>query len=364
LCSIPRYPGSGNNKGFAFVEFDSHQAAERAVKAFQDNSGLDQQVDMGSCSESLDKGVSRKKRRKRNRPSSVDSAEEPDSLTPPKKRAIPDSEVANSVAADNCNEKTVEMRMETEGESKTEMQESVKAKDFIDVQKLRVMPKKEWNTMKQIYKKLQREQMSQLKEHLKESGQGQCQQTSTVNNIVPGSIIRIDGKLDGYKPTALRGLFASCGSVEYVDILPDATKGYVRFTSCHGASQVMSRWQDKTLPFSLQDMNLSLLEGEEETSYIERARRQRQESLSVRSKKKRGRDKQCLSKAEALVSSHKESSRIHIRFDDSNDEEDKAVTVETTRSCTEDESAVSISKNKQKRGRKRRRALSKQSVVR
>jgi La-related protein 7 len=139
--SIPRYPGSGNNKGFAFVEFDSHQAAERAVKAFQDNSGLDQQVDMGSCSESLDKGVSRKKRRKRNRPSSVDSAEEPDSLTPPKKRAIPDSEVANSVAADNCNEKTVEMRMETEGESKTEMQESVKAKDFIDVQKLRVMPK-------------------------------------------------------------------------------------------------------------------------------------------------------------------------------------------------------------------------------
>ena len=107
-------------------------------QAFQDDSHLDQQVDMDCCDESLVssvKGLSNK-------------TEGTDGLMPSGKRALLGSQVAgldtNSAAGQCDGVRTVEIKEESERskeESKTEMQESLHSKSSIDVQKLQVMSK-------------------------------------------------------------------------------------------------------------------------------------------------------------------------------------------------------------------------------
>ncbi|XP_062518673.1 la-related protein 7-like isoform X2 [Corticium candelabrum] len=371
--SLPRYLLSGKPKGFAFVEFSSNEFAANAVKAFEkggdmalhrepvysNQQKLDEQID---CD-----GRANKRRRKRKRLARRNTEDSDDNESSAKRVALdscnleklnPETSTDQSCMATklptvniNCKGDSVQQRIDKEMEGRLR----------VDISSFRVISKMEWLTLKQLYKKLQRKGMGQMKQQLRDRHPTKSEQSASTLDIGKGTIIRIEGDMEEFKPKTLKDLFASVSPVAYVDILPGAKKGYVRFCSQQGVNRAMIQWQEKNVPSPIQDLLFSTVKGQEEESYIEKAIHQREERFSCQSRerRKRGKDK-WLSKAERVIGSG-ESERVHTRFDDDSTDDDCNVTtsddVEKTSGTKEENATVEGCRNRRKHGRKQKKSV-------
>lgn len=64
----------------------------------------------------------------------------------------------------------------------------------------------EWLTLKQLYKKLQRKGMGQMKQQLRDRHPTKSEQSASTLDIGKGTIVRIEGDMEEFKPKTLKVL--------------------------------------------------------------------------------------------------------------------------------------------------------------
>ncbi|XP_018567612.1 la-related protein 7 [Anoplophora glabripennis] len=317
--SIPKYKQNKGNKGFAFVEFDNETEAMAALSYFE---SIGCKMPSETNPEDLrsivtfDENVSTKD--DLNIDNKIENIEDTQNC---KKRKIDDDiNIKKRQKTDLNLSRDDELEKETRIEENTETENKKKKKSKKDKKRnyikdlgLQILSKKEWKKMRNRYLDLQRKNMKEFKQYLHK--QNFTQNVTNNQDIDKNSEKEIPPKLE-YVPGVIVKLVlpepcsdvkklkndikALSSDVKYVDIPPVGNEEiYVRFASSEGAKEFC----DNEFPGER-----SILENEEEKSYWNKIKMDRNVKFSKSAKKQRGRDK-LLKKAE------KERAK-HIRFEE------------------------------------------------
>ncbi|XP_034944207.1 la-related protein 7 [Chelonus insularis] len=359
--SIPRYKTNKKIKGFAFIEFESSEDADKCLEAFQDKgcvlpsytapesllsittfseddppSGLDN-MNLGSEPIAQDVKISK-------RPPPVESESELEQdVSKVKKPRINGSDNRNvdqdkGTAENNDTSDKTGDEVETEDNDKVDEKDEQKKKKKrkrknrarneqpdITEYRLRIMAKKEWKKIRNKYLQLQRNKMKQLKQHLKKTRWNQWNSYDRRENKmeVDDNIKKEEQNPQISKPpkfTFAEGLITKieldepCSSaksfknelrnepgVQYIDVRDGYTCAYVRCDTAEASENFVKKYAD--------DKTVNILQGEEEKAYWDKMMKDREEKLTKKDRvKQRGRDK-LLKKAEKELGKH-------IKFDE------------------------------------------------
>ena len=288
--SLPRYKPSRLIKGFAFVEFDSVDAAKRAAEAFSEEKVVSegsgdeaesarQKPERRDQEETESTGHSGKESRKRKRePSEEESTAESSRPTtgsgPSKKRKHKDLDGDDENGEPPCKrqsspspEKTEKedakqagagnIEEQTEGKSKKKKRtrshtksKRKRVKAAFGDWKPSVLLKSDWEERKREYKKLQQAYMSQLKQQMKDLRKTEKDTTVPTPKEAtrpgmkykPAVVVKFSWTAgtdtSHWTALALKQEFSKHGRVAFVDFASKDLHGYVRFndvTDCQKA---------------------------------------------------------------------------------------------------------------------------------
>lgn len=332
--SIPKYKHNRVNKGFAFVEFASEEAASEAIKFFEE---IDAKMSLKIAPETLqsiatfepdENTVSKKDL------GDVKASEEV--IERSSKRKLKEIDASEESAkrlktdgAENVSS-TVEVKEDESSEKdkkKKSKSKKSKKKSIIKELGLQVLPKNEWKKLRNQYLDMQKKKMKQLKMHLnkrkfsnKYDNRLKTMETpprlmEAENNaledeklkFIPGVIVKFkpfDVNLDAKKLKT--DLKSQTTGIKYVDLPHEVgnTEIYVRFSESEQATNFLSS--------GLSHFGEgSMLDGDDEQVYWSKIKEDRQYKLKKGQTKGRGREK-LLKKAERELGKH-------IRFDDDPD---------------------------------------------
>uniref|UniRef100_A0AAX7U8C7 La-related protein 7 n=1 Tax=Astatotilapia calliptera TaxID=8154 RepID=A0AAX7U8C7_ASTCA len=323
--SIPRYKSSRDSKGFAFVEFEKEEQAQKAIEMLN-NPPEDAPRKPGIFPKTLHR-----------KPISL-SADNPASrivfLHPNHKvgccvnAVLPLIESPTHRDAQQAVEKGKENRDDSTVKAKRKRKKKHKEKLKIgeEVIPLRVLSKKDWLGLKQEYLTLQKSSMSALKKCMTKINDKEHKMMETdvdENNksekaakqgpqFVSGVIVKItDNKpLPGRK--IIKDALCKISPVAYVDILEGDAEGHIRFHSpeeARAVSDVRAELQKE------HSWKLEILTGDHEQRYWQKILVDRQVKLNRPREKKRGTEK-LISKAEKIIIARAKEANKHIHFDD------------------------------------------------
>ncbi|KAL0281644.1 UNVERIFIED_CONTAM: hypothetical protein PYX00_002568 [Menopon gallinae] len=358
--SIPKYKSSGKIKGFAFVEFESPDAALKALEEFEkagccltNQMNPEQLCSIATyeedCknqhSQQLSEAVTKSKSsslpgmeteklgsRKRKNPEKV-SPDADESVPREKmlKKYSPDENVrtseysevedkfsseAESSAERHKSNETEEESTGTKKKKNRKKKKSHKIKYVRDIQSygLQILSKADWKRLRNKYLNIQKEKMKKLKQHLYKSQMNHCQRQQQIMEtqskprfeFKTGLVVKVtfDEPLDDPSQVAQFKCHAkSFENIEYVDVSQGCTECYMRFNNENTVGELM-----ESKPWE----NMVVLKGEEEKEYWEKMKRDRCEKFGNKKKfnSKRGRNK-LINKAEKLI-----SKRIRLSVDE------------------------------------------------
>ncbi|EFA00619.1 la-related protein 7 [Tribolium castaneum] len=360
--SIPKYKNNSAIKGFAFVEFEKEKEAQNAlnyfesigckmpsntepetlcsIKTFEESneqseassknstlkpkSGEDEKAtkkrkleDNSENSEKLDSEHCESKAEEKIRKRKLEESESGESEEKGKKMKVDDSKhTEENDEHSESDEKEKNSKHDTgdvsesddaENKKKKKLKKEHKKKNYIKELGLQVLSKKEWKKMRNRYLDLQKKKMKEFKKHLlkakfNQPNYEQKSKTPTAKtelnkeDFTKGLIVKIkltEATLDIKK--LKNEIKTSSADILYVDIPnPGSENIYVRFNTTEGAKNFCSQES-----FGKKEV----LTGQEESSYWEKIKTDREDKLNKAKKKQRGRDK-LLKKAK------------HTKFDD------------------------------------------------
>ncbi|XP_065834558.1 la-related protein 7-like isoform X2 [Oscarella lobularis] len=319
---------SGRPKGFAFVEFETAEAATRALKEF--GNMKDDDAAAGS-----DVGAVDMKKRKRKRERETEKDKESSTA----KRSKLDGDA--SAATDNDPDPMAKS--------------------------LKIMSKQQWAHFKSMYKSMQRDKIKKLKAAVREqrkNEEGDVAAAAAAEKsslaLVPGSIIRFEGNLDGVTFSSLKAQFSSFTRVSYLDYEEGNSVGHVRFPDAVAAASLLNSLLEGKFPAAdgiIKKLSLRVLRGDEEASYVERVKEGKKARRSRPRSKRRGYEK-WIAKADAVAEKKSADvpSTIHIVFSDSEGEEEKKAGRDASQQPAVDETVREKDKKKKKKKKKKKRA--------
>jgi La-related protein 7 len=206
--SLPKYKSNNMIKGFAFVEFETQEGAEKTLAAF----GLLERV--------------------------IDSARDPSEL-----ESVQTYIKDNEEAGENGKSEDAEKKKKKSNKKKPGQQEHWDG--FKGMSAVRVMTKTNWRKMRNSYLNLQRQHMSEAKRQLRHWGEMRNTKESasggdndTVNKLseiqfVPNCIVRFTQDEPVVDKEQLKGLIRSAyvDPVKYIDVAHGCPTFHVRCTS-------------------------------------------------------------------------------------------------------------------------------------
>ncbi|KAJ3585057.1 hypothetical protein NHX12_013779 [Muraenolepis orangiensis] len=264
--SIPRYQSTQDPKGFAFVEFEKEEEAQKAIQLLN-NPPEDAPRKTGMFPKIRDKkGV----------PIQVDAPPPPEGR-PPKEAKQSDKK---------------RRRAQAGGEERD-----------ADVIPLRVLSKKDWLGLKQEYLNLQKRSMASLKqcitkiEYNHKPEKRVAEKEVTGPQFTSGVILKItdDKPLPGRK--IIKDVLSGVSPVAYVDILEGDSEGHVRFKTPEDAQAAVHA---RAAVHQEHGWTLQLLAGDHEQRYWQK--------ILV--------DRQLISKAEKIILARAKEAHKHIHFQD------------------------------------------------
>lgn len=331
--SLPRYKSNRKLKGFAFIEFENIDGAEKCLKAFEEkdcilpsNTAPHELLSITTFSEDApppnelendklgSEPIAQKiKGSKRNAPI--------DEIIETKKPRLnsTDNEKIESEQNDD-NEEDDDNVDKKKKKRKRNRRPRVEQPDIIDYG-LRIMAKSNWKKLRNKYLQLQRSKMKQLKQHLGKTRWGahdrrdkmevdepiNQQQPDEIPIATPkftfseGLIIKIELDELCTNPKDFKNQFRGDTGVQYIDVKEGVNCAYIRCNNIETAGNFFKKYSDERM--------LNILQGDEEKQYWEKMTHDRDEKLGKRVRgKQRGRDK-LLKKAEKELGKH-------IRFDE------------------------------------------------
>ena len=288
--SLPRFKESGRPKGFAFIEFDTPETAEKALKAhgnsevnpadlmsivtygnedsITDNLDVIKKVEV----ESMDESHSSK--RKRDETDDDDDDNENDDKSQEKKKKLCAEEKTNSnpITPSDSTSTPPKKKKKRKRNKKHEKDQE------IDNIQLRVMSKREWKRLRNKYLNMQKKNIKALKWQMREQYQNyshysknenhppEIQSSKKVNNankkpeFVKDTVIKITFDTSPQDPKKLRESIRDVGgnAVAYVDASNTEKDVFVRFHTQDGAKSYLEvgSWS-----------KMSLLDGDDEKKY-------------------------------------------------------------------------------------------------
>uniref|UniRef100_A0A3P8YFJ5 La-related protein 7 n=1 Tax=Esox lucius TaxID=8010 RepID=A0A3P8YFJ5_ESOLU len=315
--SVPRYKTSGHSKGFAFVEFETAEQAEKSIEMLN-NPPEDAPRKPGIFPKT-------KNRKPIPNPPSLNTGalggycHKLSTTDLPVKEEKEDEE-----------EKMDDSLLKAKRKRKKKHKERVKIGE--EVVPLRVLSKKDWLNLKQEYLILQKKSMASLKTCLAKVHQSAAGGKGDVDTSLPGK--PVDGK-EADEKTAPIGPQFECGCilkithikplpgrqvikealsevspVVYVDTLEGDTEGHVRFKTPAQAKAIMDARAELQNKHGWQ---LEILSGDHEQRYWQKILVDRQAKLNRPRDKKRGTEK-LISKAEKIIIARAKEATKHIRF--------------------------------------------------
>ncbi|XP_064643691.1 la-related protein 7-like [Lineus longissimus] len=177
---------------------------------------------------------------------------------------------------------------------------------------MRVLTKKQWLDLKKEYLNLQKESMKALKKSVQEkkvksSNPDPAEKGRPAIEFTPNVIIRV--KIDPLRMPMTRQQIKerlNPDAIAYVDMNDGDQNGHIRCKSDVAAKLVIESKVD--------GVNVSLLQGNDETSYWEKITADREQKLNSKRKKKRGAQK-VIEKIDRIVAADA-SKQKHVFFDD------------------------------------------------
>ncbi|CAG9763148.1 unnamed protein product [Ceutorhynchus assimilis] len=347
--SIPKYKHNKNNKGFAFIEYETEEQAQAAI-AYFDSIGMkiptakgpeelqsiltfegeQQELFVEEEEGKINTDVTKEEEEKINtvtKQEKIDtvveeknttskrklSIEEPDKET--KKQKLTDETVEESETSkrklDSSPEETdsKKLKLETTEVKKKKHKKKDKRKNYFKELGMQVLSKKEWKRLRNQYLQLQRKKMKEFKQYLykQKYGPKEFEEEPIIAepiklNYIPGVIV----KLKLLEPcndvkklkTEVKTTFTEA---KYVDVpLPAGSEEvFIRFNTAEAANEF------KDADFEGEKV---VLAGEEERIYWEKIETDRTVKFKKTAKKQRGRDK-------LLKRAERESTK-HMRFED------------------------------------------------
>ncbi|KAK0163699.1 hypothetical protein PV328_002404 [Microctonus aethiopoides] len=351
--SIPRYKTNRKLKGFAFIEFETIEGAEKCLKAFHEkNCTLPPHTDpnellsITTFSEDdppneLDddsfgsKPIAQEIKVSKRSAQSDDNLElESDNIKSKKARlqCVNNEKIESDGEASDENTNVDGMNVDDDKDNNGEKDEKRKKSrrrkrrgraeqpDIIDFG-LHIMAKKDWKKLRNKYLQLQRNKMKQLKQHLRKTRWNQLSTherrdkkeiEEPINEMkepistpkfmyAEGLIVKIELDELCSNPKSLKHEFRGETGIQYIDVKEGTNYAYIRCDTAATANNFMKKYGDEKI--------LTILYGEEETAYWNKMEKDREEKLGKKNRvKQRGRDK-LLKKAEKELGKH-------IKFDE------------------------------------------------
>ncbi|XP_041363125.1 la-related protein 7-like [Gigantopelta aegis] len=200
-----------------------------------------------------------------------------------------------------------------------------KEKD-VSLPQLRVIPKKEWLSLRKEYLSLQKQSMAMLKQKLKEiktdhkpDGTGSVKKNQAVNDksemravksikkieFQPGVIIQVSTK-EATNRKKVKDQLAPDIQVAYIDVLDGAVDGYIRCENHQSANRLAN--------IKNAEYNFTLLSGDKETAYWSKLTSDQEAKLNTKNRSKKRGVQKLIDKAHKHNSETME--RKHIMFED------------------------------------------------
>uniref|UniRef100_A0AAY5F142 La-related protein 7 n=1 Tax=Electrophorus electricus TaxID=8005 RepID=A0AAY5F142_ELEEL len=295
--SIPKFKTTGHTKGFAFVEFETQEEAQKAIEMLN-NPPEDAPRKPGIFPKTF-------ARKPIPFPVFQDGTQE----------MI--SENKESKEEDGKTDEKDDSLLKAKRKRKKKHKERLKIEE--EVIPLRVISKKEWLELKQEYRDLQKICMSELKKNI--SGISQTHQawekSKPENEAVSpqfesGVIVKITHSQPLPSRKCVKDALSEVSTVKYVDILNGDAEGYVRFETPTDAKAVIAANSELQKKY---DWNLEILTGDHEQRYWQKILVDRQAKLNRPRDKRRGTEK-LISKADKIIIAQAKKAIKHIHFDD------------------------------------------------
>ncbi|KAF7271039.1 hypothetical protein GWI33_016005 [Rhynchophorus ferrugineus] len=305
--SIPKYKHNKENKGFAFIEYESEEQATEAITFFE---SIGCKISSEKNPEDLQSILTFEH---------VETAENQVKSSKKRKVSLEDSNDAKKIKIDN--EQKLELQadnIEDDGKRKKKNKKE-KRKLYIKELGMQILSKKEWKKLRNRYLDLQKKKMKEFKQYLRKqhsgkkkeySKDGKDSERSEENDdagiskltYTPGVIVKLkllEPCTDVKKLKSEVRLLSP--DIKYVDIpySPENDEVYLRFGCCNSAKDFCTK------DFMGQKV---ILAAEEEELYWAKINNDRSSKFQKLSKKQRGRDK-------ILKKADKESVK-HLRFDE------------------------------------------------
>lgn len=330
--SIPKYKHNKRNKGFAFVEFEDEEGAKNSLNYFE---SIGCKMPSETSPEQLKSIQTFEEKGSENQVKELEPVNKEEKESEPIndeakgfKRSLEDKpETASKKIKLDEQQDTKNTTIENVETSDTDNKKKKKhkkdkKKNIIKELGLQVLLKPEWKKMRNRYLDLQKKQMREFKQYLHKQKYNQrnfdAPKKSSAENpdnlqenvkteettkieFVKGVIVKVklsEPVVDAKKiKTEIKALSSD---IKYVDVpLPAGEEVFIRFSTDQSAKEFCTK------DFSGEK---TVLEGDEEQTYWEKIKNDRNVKFSKNVKKQRGRDK-LLKKAEKLMAKH-------IKFDE------------------------------------------------
>ncbi|RNA28703.1 la-related 7-like [Brachionus plicatilis] len=312
--SLPKFQTTNQPKGFAFIEFDQKSDSKRAIEAFNDQSGEQDDKPIGKfpkCNAQIIELEKKIKKLKQEISSMEPEDSENDQKTSGNKREID---------SDNEPEKKKAKQISKAEKSKKEW-----------FNNLRVVSKKKWLKSKEKFLQNQKLEMGRLKEELNELNKKlndlkndqrqKIDEAKKPDDVTSGCILKIELNLNDPKDYEIfsmgrnrfreKYLSTHEDKIAYVDLEKNSNKILIRCKSNQFAQEIL---KDKTC---LENFSKTLLQGEEENTYFEKI-------VSNRNKKHEKKERKEKQKSDKKITEIKQNSNQvqvetkskHVKFDD------------------------------------------------